>query len=103
MPSKLLIGLRHVFDFLRTRGKGYQICEGDGLFYLYRVYDSYDLVAEWADRLLVLPCGPSPSRSWFHPLLTSEGVILSAILEPRENENASLAFGLVQHRLACRL
>jgi len=61
---------------------------GDGLFYSYRVY-SHDLVAEWTDRLLALPCGPSDSRSWFHPLLTPEGVILSAIPEPRENKNAT--------------
>ena len=72
------------FNFVRTRGKRYQISEGDGLFYSYSVYDSYDLVASWADRLLILPSGLTHSRSWFHPLLTAEGVILLAIREPRE-------------------
>ena len=76
--------LWHAFNFVRTRGKRYQISEGDGLFYSYSVYDSYDLVASWADRLLILPSGLTHSRSWFHPLLTAEGVILLAIREPRE-------------------
>jgi ubiquinone/menaquinone biosynthesis C-methylase UbiE len=82
-------GLWHAFNFLRTRGKRYQISEGDGLFYSYSVYDSYDLVASWADRLLILPSGLTHSRSWFHPLLTSEGLILVAIREPRTCENRS--------------
>ncbi|MGB7845846.1 MAG: class I SAM-dependent methyltransferase [Candidatus Acidiferrum sp.] len=90
LPKKLFklflykIGLWHAFDFVRTRGKGYQISEGDGLFYSYSVYDSYDLVAEWADRILVLPCGPSHTRSWFHPLLTTEGAILIGLRDPRK-------------------
>jgi len=76
-------GLWHAFNFVRTRGKRYQISEGDGLFYSYSVYDSYELLAAWADRVLVLPSGPTHSRSWFHPLLTAEGVMLIAIREPR--------------------
>src|ERR1700690_503866 len=78
------IGLWHAFNFVRTRGKRYQISEGDGLFYSYSVYDSYDLLAAWADRLLILPSGPTHSRSWFHPLLTSEGLILVALRDSTE-------------------
>lgn len=80
------VGLWHAFNFVRTRGKRYQISEGDGLFYSYSVYDSYDLIAPWADRILVLPSGPTRLGSWFHPLLTAEGVILIAIRESRESE-----------------
>lgn len=76
--------LWHAFNFLRTRGKRYQISEGDGLFYSYSVYDSYDQIAQWATRILVLPSGPTSSRSWFHPLLTAEGIFLIALREPRE-------------------
>jgi hypothetical protein len=47
------------------------------------------LVAAWADRILVPPCGLTRSRSWFHPLLTAEGVILIAIREPREGGKES--------------
>ncbi len=77
------IGLWHAFNFVRTGGKRYQISEGDGLFYSYSIYDSYGLVADWADRILLLTAGPTRSRSWFHPLLTAEGLILIAIREPR--------------------
>ena len=35
--------LWNTFNFLRTRGKHYQVCEGHRLFYSYSVYDSYDL------------------------------------------------------------
>lgn len=76
-------GLWHAFNFVRTRGKRYQISQGDGLFYSYSVYDSYDLMASWADRLLVLPSGTAHSLSWFHPLLTTEGVALVAIRDAK--------------------
>lgn len=95
LPARLFklflykIGLWHAFNFVRTRGKRYQISEGDGLFYSYSVYDAYDLVSAWADRILVLPNGPTRSQSWFHPLLTAEGVILIAIREPRDGGKES--------------
>jgi hypothetical protein len=69
--------LRNVFDFVRTRG--YQISEGDGLFYSYSVYDSYNLLMSWADRIVTLPTSETRSRSWFHALLTSSGVAFVAI------------------------
>ena len=78
------IRLWDAFNFVRTGGKRYQISEGDGLFYSYSVYDSYDILARWADRIFVLANGPTRARTWFHPLLTAEGVILIAIREPRE-------------------
>lgn len=89
-PARLLklllykCGLWHTFDYVRTRGKRYQISEGDGLFYSYSVYDSYDQVAQWADRILLFPSGAGHERSWFHPLLTAKGIILIAIREPKE-------------------
>jgi ubiquinone/menaquinone biosynthesis C-methylase UbiE len=94
-PARLLklllykFGLWRAFDFLRTGGKRYQISEGDGLFYSYSVYDSYDPAARWADRLLLFSGDSGKSRSWLHPLLTAKGVILIAIREPREGEKKS--------------
>ena len=70
-----------VFDWLRTRGKGYRITDGDGLCYSYSVYDSYDQLASWADRLLILPATPRQSTSWLHPLLNTGGVMAWAIKE----------------------
>ena len=42
------------FNYVRTSGKGYQITEGDGLSYSYSVYDSFDQIAQWADRVFVI-------------------------------------------------
>ncbi len=71
------------FNYLRTSGKGYQITEGDGLAYSYSVYDNFDQIAKWADRVFVIPADQTRSRSWLHPLLTSGGVILCAVRDPR--------------------
>jgi ubiquinone/menaquinone biosynthesis C-methylase UbiE len=68
------------FTYLRTRGKGYMITDGDGLAYSYSVYDSFDLVAQWADRLILVPTDSrGKASSWFHPLLNSAGVLVCAI------------------------
>jgi len=65
--------------FLRTKGKMYRITEGDGLAYSYSVFDSYDQLASWADRLVVLSTASGlPINSWFHPLLTAPSVLLCA-------------------------
>jgi len=71
------------YNYLRTGGKGYRITEGDGLAYSYSVYDSLEQVSQWADRLVLIPL-PSDARksaSWFHPLVTSGGVLLCAFRE----------------------
>ncbi len=72
------VRLWKAFDYVRTRGKRYQISEGDGLFYSYSVYDSYGLFAEWAEQVVLVPIGERKSTSWLHPLLTSEAIMLIA-------------------------
>lgn len=74
-------GVWPVYDWLRTKGKGYRITEGDGLSYSYSVYDSYELLASWADRLILIPADVEQASSWLHPLLTSKGVLVFAIKE----------------------
>lgn len=69
------------FNFLRTGGKRYMLTEGDGLAYSYSVFDSYDLVADWADRIVLVPSSGGRSSSWLHPLLNSSGVYLFAFRE----------------------
>jgi ubiquinone/menaquinone biosynthesis C-methylase UbiE len=72
--------LWNLYTYLRTRGKGYMITEGDGLAYSYSVYDSFELVARWADRVILVPSEPKgKANSWFHPLLNSAGVLMCAI------------------------
>ena len=74
-------GLWGTFNYLRTHGKGYTITEGDGLSYSYSVYDSFDQLARWADRVILIPAEITKPSSWAHPLLTSGSVIVCAIRE----------------------
>jgi ubiquinone/menaquinone biosynthesis C-methylase UbiE len=77
--------LWRALNYLRTGGKGYVITEGDGLAYSYSVYDSLGPVHRWADRVILIPTtGDAKSRSWFHPLLTSSGILVCALRENRE-------------------
>jgi ubiquinone/menaquinone biosynthesis C-methylase UbiE len=68
-----------LYDWLRTKGKGYRVTDGDGVSYSYSVYDSFDLLAEWADRLILVPSEGGKSRNWLHPLLSSPGVVACAL------------------------
>jgi ubiquinone/menaquinone biosynthesis C-methylase UbiE len=80
--AKLLLfklNLWDAFDFLRTRGKGYQVSEGDGVFYSYSVYDNYSQIGEWAGSIDLFSIGETRSSNWFRPLLTSGNVLLIAI------------------------
>jgi ubiquinone/menaquinone biosynthesis C-methylase UbiE len=70
-----------IFDWVRTRGKGYRITDGDGLSYSYSVYDSFDLLSMWADRLIIIPSEGGKARSWLHPVLNSWGALAFAIKE----------------------
>jgi ubiquinone/menaquinone biosynthesis C-methylase UbiE len=74
-------GLWGIVNYLKTGGKGYNLTEGDGLFYSYSVYDSFDRIAEWAGQLIVIPNEACKARSWLHPLLTSGGIFLCALKE----------------------
>lgn len=74
-------GLWKPFTYLRTMGKGYRITEGDGLAYSYSVYDSLTAISQWADRVILIPTALVRSKSWFHPLLTSGGILVCATKE----------------------
>ena len=71
--------LWNVFDFLRTSGKGYQVSEGDGVFYSYSVYDNFNQIRKWAERVDLFSIGETRSSNWFRPLLTSGIVLLIAV------------------------
>jgi len=73
------LNLWNAFDFLRTRGKGYQVSEGDGVFYSYSVYDNYDQIRRWAERVDLFSIGETRSSNWFRPLLTSGKVLIIAV------------------------
>lgn len=81
---KLLLYKLNLWDaanFVKTRGKGFIFSEGDGISYSYSVFDSYDLLSAWADKIILIPTGGEKAVSWHHPLLTSGNVLLCAIKE----------------------
>jgi ubiquinone/menaquinone biosynthesis C-methylase UbiE len=88
-PMRLLklalykMGLWGPVNYLKTGGKGYLITEGDGLAYSYSVYDSFDVLADWAEELIIIPADPCKATSWFHPLLTAGGLIVCAVKKTR--------------------
>jgi len=77
-------GLWPAFWKAKTRGKGYQYTDDDGISYSYSVYDSLPLLSEWADRVVLVPTGIENGTSWMHPLLSNPHVLLCAVKgEPR--------------------
>jgi ubiquinone/menaquinone biosynthesis C-methylase UbiE len=68
-------------NFINTHGKGYTISQGDGLAYSYSVFDSFNVLANWADRLIPIPTTKEKISYWCHPLLTSSHILLCAIRE----------------------
>lgn len=73
-------GLWNIARYIQTKGKMYSISEGDGLYYSYSVFDSYNQLSQWADRVWFIPTqSKGPVHSWLHPLLTSTHVLLCAI------------------------
>ena len=48
------LGLWKAYDFLRTKGRGYQISEGDGLFYSYSVFNNFNQIKNACRRIHLL-------------------------------------------------
>lgn len=63
------LSLWKVADFIKTRGKGYNISEGDGLFYSYSVFNDYKLIKSQCRSVHLLntkESGVNPYRSASH-------------------------------------
>jgi len=86
-PARLLklllsmVKLWGVANFIKTRGRGYLVSDGDGLAYSYSVFDSYPVLAEWADRVILVPTAPASGSHWHHPMLTSPSLLVCAVRE----------------------
>ena len=67
--------------FLAKGFKSYDYSECDGIAFSYSVYDSYNLIEAWADRVIAIPTKVEGQRfySWLHPLSTSSHVLLCGI------------------------
>jgi SAM-dependent methyltransferase len=68
-------------NWLKTRGKGYTITEGDGLAYSYSVFDSVPAIAKWSDRVILVPTGRASGAGLYHPLLTAAHILVAGIRE----------------------
>ena len=63
------LGLWHLFDWLRTGGKGYHVSAGDGLFYSYSVYNDYRQIrraCRTVHQFNTVDAGPNLARSAPH-------------------------------------
>lgn len=81
---KLLLYKTHLWgvaNSIKTGCKGYAFSKENGLAYSYSVFDSYDILVNWADRIILIPTRKEKAASWQHPLLTSSHVLLCAIKE----------------------
>lgn len=71
--------LWRAYNYVRTSGKGYRITEGDGLAYSYSVYDSFELILEWADRIIFYSGTDKEATRWLYPLLNSGAVLVCGL------------------------
>src|SRR5690606_33853332 len=72
-------GLWPLANYVKTRGKGYQITEGDGLSYSYSVYDDLTQLEAWADRCSVVPFGATlPSGRLARRIYSALGPLIAA-------------------------
>lgn len=68
-------GLWPLVKWIRTRGKGYVISEGDGLFYPYSVFSSFELVNESCAKVMLWSTAPTgKSLLWSSPHLAVVGI-----------------------------
>jgi ubiquinone/menaquinone biosynthesis C-methylase UbiE len=66
--------------FIKTLGKRHRYSDGDGVAFSYSVYDAYDALYNWADRIFFIPTTQQkPQRTWTTPLMNSFHVLLCAI------------------------
>jgi SAM-dependent methyltransferase len=73
------LGIFRSAYYLKTLGRGYRLSKDDGLAYSYSVFDSFEMLSHWADRVILIPTNSEKPRSWLHPLLTSFHVLLCAV------------------------
>ncbi len=66
------LGLWPAYNFIRTRGKKYQITKGDGLFYSYSVFNNYKIIRKKCKSVHIMntqPGGINPYKTATHVAL----------------------------------
>ena len=69
-------GLWRSYWMLRTEEKDTSWTKATVSPISYCVYDTYDLVAKGADRIVLIPANRGNAPSWFHPLLNRDAILL---------------------------
>lgn len=72
------MGLWKIVDFIKTKGKGYTISEGDGLGYSYSVFDNYRQIQEKCKRIHLL----NTQDGHFNLYRTASHVVLLGVKPP---------------------
>jgi len=73
-------GLWSTMEWLRTRGRGYMLSSGDGVFYSYSIFDSVRQLQAWANTVFIIPT--MPQRKSALPQLGVPHGLLVACREP---------------------
>jgi ubiquinone/menaquinone biosynthesis C-methylase UbiE len=76
-------GLWQAYYLARTRGRGFEESEGDGVYYSFSIYDAMPMLTRWADRVWVVPTRQAASRgvleAWVGPLLSAPHGLVCAL------------------------
>jgi len=73
-------GLWSTMEWVRTRGRGYMLSPGDGIFYSYSIFDSVRQLQAWANTVFIIPT--MPQRKAVLPQLGVPHGLLVACREP---------------------
>ena len=73
-------GLWPLFDFVRTRGRGFMESEGDGVYYSYSIFDSLPELRSLSARLLFLELSRAavPSGRWSTSVTNAPAILVGA-------------------------
>ncbi len=74
------LGLWRSYDLFRTRGRGYRISEGDGVYYSYSVFDSMRQLRAASSHMMTveLECAPVEAGLWSSTLTNASTVLVGA-------------------------
>ena len=72
------LGLWPLANWIKTKGKGYSLSEGDGLAYSYSVYQNLSLLQQYCSQVSLIPTKASGVHT-LNPMLAAEQLLLVGI------------------------
>jgi ubiquinone/menaquinone biosynthesis C-methylase UbiE len=72
------LGLKRLFRFVQTRGKGYWISEGDGVYYSFSVFDLLPQLNQWASKVELVALNSGPEVKMKSLLLQADQILVCA-------------------------